>query len=126
MYATTLGPLFVSALATAASGLLIETVGWEWIFYGTGALGVAWYSVWLFALPAAAQTPSPIPTPQRISVAPGQHADVPLAIGLAVAVTGNLWGFHTMRSGIALYLNDIFEICEARVRKRQMSILVSS
>ncbi|MFZ3342617.1 MAG: isoprenylcysteine carboxylmethyltransferase family protein [Terriglobales bacterium] len=113
-----LGPLLSTALFTIVVGTIAGYVPWllgrsrapigglaEWAAIGLIAIGGAIYCVtafWGFAL-IGGGTPAPI-APTKILVVRGLHRYVrnPMYIGVALAIAGQAWLFHSWH--IVIYL----------------------
>jgi MFS family permease len=106
------------------SGFLGEILGWEYIFYCTGALGIVWFVFWIFF---TSDSPS---NNKRISEAElsyikltAEFADtgkrkaslppmktiltsVPF-VALVLSQAGNNWGYLTLMTALPTYLSDV-------------------
>jgi MFS family permease len=113
-----------SVFCLMVSGFLGEILGWEYIFYCTGALGIVWFVFWIFF---TSDSPS---NNKRISEAElsyikltAEFADtgerkaslppmktiltsVPF-VALVLSQAGNNWGYLTLMTALPTYLSDV-------------------
>eukprot|EP00095_Tigriopus_kingsejongensis_P002637 maker-scaffold441_size170131-snap-gene-0.28 protein:Tk02637 transcript:maker-scaffold441_size170131-snap-gene-0.28-mRNA-1 annotation:"hypothetical protein TcasGA2_TC006625" len=111
-----------TALAAPITGILCQTLGWEYVFYLFGGLGVVWFGFW-----AALIHDSPAKHP-RISEAERKYIQdsigdrnsqfqskipwkgiisCPAFWAILIAHTCSLWGFYTLLSELPTYYRQI-------------------
>ncbi|XP_052131701.1 sialin-like [Frankliniella occidentalis] len=115
-----------TVLGTAISGLLLAHFDWPVTFYFFGALGVAWYAVWLAVCYSTPEEHPFISERERDylhrqikannhgkTIAPTPWAGILTSLpvwGLAVAQVGHDWGFFTMVTDLPKYMKSVLQV----------------
>jgi MFS transporter, ACS family, hexuronate transporter len=99
-----------AVIAAPLAALIAATLGWRWMFFITGALGMVWAVIWLKSYRTPAPSEAPAPTPAPSSNAPKVRWMSLLRYrqvwGLIVAkfLTDSAWFFFIF--WLPKYLND--------------------
>uniref|UniRef100_A0AAG5DCW8 Sialin n=1 Tax=Anopheles atroparvus TaxID=41427 RepID=A0AAG5DCW8_ANOAO len=105
------------------SGVLADTLGWEWVFYILGAIGCVWFVAWMLIVKKSPETDPYITTKEkefilatqkRASSATAQKVHHPWKAivtskavwALIVASFAENWGFYTLLTQLPTFLKD--------------------
>ncbi|KFB49315.1 AGAP006595-PA-like protein [Anopheles sinensis] len=105
------------------SGVLADTLGWEWVFYILGAFGCLWFVVWMVVVKKSPETDPYITTKEKEFILATQQRESSdtaekvyhpwMAIvtskavwALIVASFAENWGFYTLLTQLPTFLKD--------------------
>lgn len=105
------------------SGLLGQTLGWEYIFYVFGAIGILWYIFWLILIRESPEKDLRISEQERTYIVkslgsvdhsnppptPWRHIWTSTAVWAVVfAHFSENWGYYTLLTQLPTFLNGKF------------------
>lgn len=111
-----------TVIALPISGLLAENVGWEWIFYVFGTIGLIWCAAWAWVVKDSPEEDRNITDSEleylrtTIGVSLEESAMSPpwMAMMTSKAVWAIIlahfaenWGFYTLLTGLPMFMRDV-------------------
>lgn len=128
-----------TVVAMPLSGVLAQDLGWEWVFYAFGALGLVWFAFWcllVFPDPAghprisaseleylrantAAFAGESLPPPPF-----GRILSSPPFLALVAAHMGQNWGLYTLLTEAPTYFSNVQHFSLKEVLRHSLELIL--
>jgi ACS family sodium-dependent inorganic phosphate cotransporter len=112
-----------TVIALIFSPLIIDALGWPWLFYLSGAVGVVWVAGWMVGTPNGSSDTTPrraaptdhVPTSDRTGVPWSSIAREPAVWAIVLAHFCSNFGFNILLLWLPTYLHHAFGVTVSRV-----------
>lgn len=116
------GSYFGTVMALPLSGVLAQHMGWEWIFYVFGVIGLTWCFAWWWVVHDSPEEDRKITEQEleylRTAIGVTQEESImsppwksmmtsPAVWAIIVAHFAENWGFYTLLTGLPMFMKDI-------------------
>jgi len=119
------GAQFGTVISLPVSGILCDKLGWEWVFYVFGCVGIVWFIFWCLIVHDRPSSHPRISSHERAYIETSLRVDAsrpkPAAVpwkailtsvpvwGLAAAHVAQNWGFYTLLTELPTYMKNILQ-----------------